>query len=60
MTHDEYADHCEELFAIGGFPKVRKRAESGLEELGPDPVLYRWLGLAHAGKCADLRVDAER
>ncbi|MFH8738296.1 hypothetical protein [Streptomyces sp. NPDC017964] len=58
MTHDEYADHCEELFAVGGFSKVRRLAESGLEELGPDPVLYRWLGLAHAAEDEDDH-DAE-
>ncbi|CAM5413441.1 hypothetical protein GCM10010329_77310 [Streptomyces spiroverticillatus] len=53
MTHDDYADHCEELFAVGGFTEVRKQAEAGLEELGPDPVLYRWLGLAHAAEDED-------
>ncbi|MDQ0835697.1 hypothetical protein QF032_007541 [Streptomyces achromogenes] len=26
MTHEEYAAHCEELFAVGGFTKVRKLA----------------------------------
>ncbi|OQR63097.1 hypothetical protein B6E66_15780 [Streptomyces maremycinicus] len=58
MTHEEYADRCEELFAVGGFARVRKLAESGLEELGPDPVLYRWLGLAHAAEDEDDH-DAE-
>ncbi|MFJ8996535.1 hypothetical protein ACIRQH_39845 [Streptomyces sp. NPDC102279] len=58
MTHDEYADRCEELFAVGGFGQVRKLAEEGLEELGPDPVLYRWLGLAHAAEDEDDH-DAE-
>ncbi|WP_327180703.1 hypothetical protein [Streptomyces sp. NBC_01334] len=58
MTHEQYADHCEELFAAGGFTKVRKLAGSGLEELGPDPVLYRWLGLAHAAEDEDDH-DAE-
>ncbi|MFG2425580.1 hypothetical protein ACGFWD_42195 [Streptomyces sp. NPDC048448] len=58
MTHDEYVDRCEELFAVGGFTQVRKLAESGLEELGPDPVLYRWLGLAHAAEDEDDH-DAE-
>ncbi|MEV6250665.1 hypothetical protein AB0M38_31495 [Streptomyces sp. NPDC051742] len=58
MTHEEYADRCEELFAVGGFAKARKVAESGLGELGPDPVLYRWLGLAHAAEDEDDH-DAE-
>ncbi|WP_103535792.1 hypothetical protein [Streptomyces sp. SM11] len=61
MTLDEYADRCEELFAVGGFTEVRKVAESGLEELGPDPVLYRWLGLAHAAEDEDDHdADAEQ
>ncbi|WP_228989237.1 hypothetical protein [Streptomyces sp. DH8] len=58
MTHGEYADRCEELFAVGGFTEVRKAAESGLEELGADPVLYRWLGLAHAAEDDDDHDDA--
>ncbi|MGW6559304.1 hypothetical protein [Streptomyces hydrogenans] len=58
MTHDEYADRCEELFAVGGFTEARKLAESGLGKLGPDPVLYRWLGLAHAAEDEDDH-DAE-
>ncbi|MGQ4361640.1 hypothetical protein [Streptomyces sp. SAS_272] len=58
MTHEEYIVRCEELFAVGAFTKVRKLAESGLEELGPDPVLYRWLGLAHAAEDEDDH-DAE-
>ncbi|MCQ9129826.1 hypothetical protein [Streptomyces hilarionis] len=58
MTHEEYAAHCEELFAVGGFTKVRSVAESGLRELGPDPVLYRWLGRAHAAEDEDDH-DAE-
>ncbi|MFC9795440.1 hypothetical protein ACFVJI_22690 [Streptomyces sp. NPDC127584] len=58
MTHDDYADRCRELFAVGGFAEARKVAETGLEELGPDPVLYRWLGLAHAAEDEDDH-DAE-
>ncbi|MFF3013698.1 hypothetical protein [Streptomyces sp. NPDC057939] len=58
MTHDDYADRCEELFAVGGFSTVREAAKSGLDELGPDPVLYRWLGLAHAAEDEDDH-DAE-
>ncbi|MFE9559848.1 hypothetical protein ACFYM0_01885 [Streptomyces sp. NPDC006487] len=58
MTHDDYAVRCEELFAVGGFAKVRSMAESGLSELGPDPALHRWLGLAHAAEDEDDH-DAE-
>ncbi|MDD9376086.1 hypothetical protein M8Z33_05265 [Streptomyces sp. ZAF1911] len=58
MTHDDYAVRCEELFALRAFFKVRSLAESGLSELGPDPVLYRWLGLAHAAEDEDDH-DAE-
>lgn len=58
MTRDEYADRCEELFAVGGFCEARRAAESGLEEFGPDPVLYRWLGLAHVAEDEDDH-DAE-
>ncbi|WP_327308310.1 hypothetical protein OG730_36705 [Streptomyces sp. NBC_01298] len=58
MTHDDYAVRCEELFALRAFSKVRSLAESGLSELGPDPVLYRWLGLAHAAEDEDDH-DAE-
>ncbi|MEU0787881.1 hypothetical protein ABZ341_40910 [Streptomyces sp. NPDC006173] len=58
MTHEEYADRCEELFAVGGFAQVRKVAEAGLDELGRDPVLCRWLGLAHAAEDEDDH-DAE-
>ncbi|MEU9158129.1 hypothetical protein AB0D59_48290 [Streptomyces sp. NPDC048417] len=49
MTHDEYAERCEEFFAVGGFTQVRKLTASGLVELGPAPVLYRWLGQAGRG-----------
>lgn len=61
MTHDEYADRCEELFAVGGLAQVRQLAETGLKTLGPDPVLYRWLGLAHAAEDEDDHdTEAER
>lgn len=61
MTHDEYAAHCEDLFAVGGFTEARKLAQAGLKELGPDPVLYRWLGLAHAAEDDDDHdADAEK
>ncbi len=60
MTRDAYADRCEDLFALGGFTEARKAAEAGLAELGPDPVLYRWLGLAHAAEDDDDHdADAE-
>ncbi|MGW4310572.1 hypothetical protein [Streptomyces californicus] len=59
-TRDAYADRCEDLFALGGFREARKAAEAGLAELGPDPVLYRWLGLAHAAEDDDDHdADAE-
>ncbi|WP_327251251.1 hypothetical protein [Streptomyces sp. NBC_01244] len=58
MTPDDHAVRCEELFAVGGFAKVRSVAESGLSELGSDPALYRWLGLAHAAEDEDDH-DAE-
>ncbi|MEU0137420.1 hypothetical protein ABZ172_25830 [Streptomyces sp. NPDC006296] len=58
MTRDDYVDRCEELFAAGGFTEARKAVESGLAELGPDPVLYRWLGLTHAAEDEDDH-DAE-
>ncbi|MCF3166932.1 hypothetical protein HXS80_29455 [Streptomyces sp. CB04723] len=60
MTRDAYADRCEDLFALGGFREARKAAEAGLAELGPDPVLHRWLGLAHAAEDDDDHdADAE-
>ncbi|MEU4112716.1 hypothetical protein [Streptomyces sp. NPDC027717] len=48
MERQQYVERCSELFAVGGYDSVRAAAEAGLEELGPDPVLYRWLGQAHA------------
>ncbi|MFF4243652.1 hypothetical protein ACFYY2_04150 [Streptomyces sp. NPDC001822] len=33
---------------MGGYDAVRAAAEAGLKECGPDPVLFRWLGQAHA------------
>ncbi|MFD9355757.1 hypothetical protein [Streptomyces sp. NPDC060031] len=43
---------------MGGFAAVRAAAGAGLDELGPDPVLYRWLGRAHAAEDEDDH-DAE-
>ncbi|MFJ5550186.1 hypothetical protein [Streptomyces sp. NPDC093225] len=55
------AARCAELFEVGGFAAVRRTAEAGLAEAGPDPVLYRWLGLAHAAEDEDDHDDeAER
>ncbi|MET7454368.1 hypothetical protein ABZT03_21280 [Streptomyces sp. NPDC005574] len=49
----QYAQRCSELFAVGGYAAVRAAAEQGLEEAGPDPVLLRWLGQAHAAEDED-------
>ncbi|MFJ6935992.1 hypothetical protein [Streptomyces sp. NPDC101132] len=49
QDHD-HAARCAVLFAAGAFEDVRRTAGSGLAERGPDPVLYRWLGLAHAAE----------
>ncbi|MFE2040616.1 hypothetical protein ACFXAZ_06705 [Streptomyces sp. NPDC059477] len=57
MTVDEYAGRCEELFALGGYAQVRAAAGQGLAEVGPDPVLQRWLGLAHAAEEDDDHDD---
>ncbi|MFJ7154681.1 hypothetical protein ACIQUQ_07055 [Streptomyces sp. NPDC101118] len=49
QDHD-HAARCAVLFAAGAFEDVRRTAGSGLADRGPDPVLYRWLGLAHAAE----------
>ncbi|MFI5807173.1 hypothetical protein [Streptomyces sp. NPDC051561] len=55
-----YAARCEELFGLSGYAQVRAVAEEGMAELGPDPVLTRWLGLAHAAEEDDDHdVEAE-
>lgn len=38
---------------MGGHAAVRTTAEAGLAEFGPDPVLFRWLGQAHAAEDED-------
>lgn len=38
---------------MGGYAAVRKAAEAGLDECGPDPALFRWLGQAHAAEDDD-------
>ncbi|MEU6817900.1 hypothetical protein [Streptomyces sp. NPDC046860] len=50
MEQQQYVERCSELFAVGGYGAVRAAAEAGLEEHGPDPVLFRWLGQAHAAE----------
>lgn len=61
MTQHGFAVRCEELYAVGGFEKVRAVAGEGLAAVGPDPVLYRWLGLAHAAEDEDDHdTEAER
>ncbi|MFJ1807011.1 MULTISPECIES: hypothetical protein [unclassified Streptomyces] len=54
----QYAQQCSELFAVGGYAAVRRAAQAGLRETGPDVVLYRWLGQAHAAEDEDDH-DAE-
>ncbi|MER5197525.1 hypothetical protein ACWD3J_25470 [Streptomyces sp. NPDC002755] len=54
----QYAQQCSELFAAGGHAAVRRTAQAGLREAGPDVVLYRWLGQAHAAEDDDDH-DAE-
>ncbi|MFB6661321.1 hypothetical protein ACFCXL_13855 [[Kitasatospora] papulosa] len=53
MQRQRYVERCSELFAMGGFAAVRETAEAGLDEYGPDPVLLRWLGQAHAAEDED-------
>ncbi|MEU6517469.1 hypothetical protein [Streptomyces sp. NPDC046978] len=53
MERQQYVQRCSELFAVGGHAAVRSAAEEGLEECGPDPVLLRWLGQAHAAEDDD-------
>ncbi|MFJ7281009.1 hypothetical protein [Kitasatospora sp. NPDC098663] len=53
MERQQYVQRCSELFAVGGYEAVRAAAEAGLKECGPDPVLFRWLGQAHAAEDED-------
>ncbi|MFE4973717.1 hypothetical protein ACFRAR_16600 [Kitasatospora sp. NPDC056651] len=53
MERQQYVERCSELFAVGGHEAVRAAAEAGLKECGPDPVLFRWLGQAHAAEDED-------
>jgi hypothetical protein len=53
VERQQYAKQCSELFAVGGYAAVRKAARAGIEECGPDPVLLRWLGQAHAAEDED-------
>ncbi|MEU5664504.1 hypothetical protein [Streptomyces longwoodensis] len=53
MERQQYAEQCSELFAVGGYAAVRRTARAGIEECGPDPVLLRWLGQAHAAEDED-------
>ncbi|WP_327405345.1 hypothetical protein OG194_38400 [Streptomyces sp. NBC_01288] len=45
---DVYQDRCEQLFLAGGNAAVRRAAQEGLDELGPQADLYCWLALGHA------------
>ncbi|WP_327351850.1 hypothetical protein [Streptomyces sp. NBC_01304] len=53
MERQQYIERCSELFAVGAHAAVRGVAEEGLADLGGDPVLYRWLGQAHAAEDED-------
>ncbi|WP_405756556.1 hypothetical protein OG234_00290 [Streptomyces sp. NBC_01420] len=53
MVRQQYVESCSELFAVGGYAAVRAAAAAGLKEIGPDPVLFRWLGQAHAAEDDD-------
>ncbi|MEU3568425.1 hypothetical protein AB0E96_08350 [Kitasatospora sp. NPDC036755] len=53
MERQQYLERCSELFAVGGYEAVRTAAQAGLKECGPDPVLFRWLGQAHAAEDED-------
>ncbi|WP_328907853.1 hypothetical protein OG230_35330 [Streptomyces sp. NBC_00234] len=53
MSQQQYVERCSELFEVGGYAAVRTTAEAGLAEVGPDPVLFRWLGQAHAAEDED-------
>ncbi|MFC9245640.1 hypothetical protein ACFT7S_16935 [Streptomyces sp. NPDC057136] len=53
MEQQQYVERCSELFEVGGYAAVRTTAEAGLAEFGPDPVLFRRLGLAHAAEDED-------
>lgn len=47
-TVETYEDRCEQLFRAGGNAAVRRAAQEGLDELGPQADLYCWLALGHA------------
>ncbi|MGQ4437250.1 MULTISPECIES: hypothetical protein [unclassified Streptomyces] len=47
-TVDVYQNRCEQLFLAGGNAAVRRAAQEGLDELGPQSDLYCWLALGHA------------
>ncbi|WP_405857592.1 hypothetical protein OG407_12095 [Streptomyces sp. NBC_01515] len=47
-TIDVYQNRCEQLFLAGGNAAVRRAAQEGLDELGPQADLYCWLALGHA------------
>lgn len=53
MEQQQYAEQCSELFGVGAFADVRATARTGLEALGPDPVLLRWLGQGHMAEDDD-------
>ncbi|MGW7613192.1 hypothetical protein ACWGKW_39335 [Streptomyces sp. NPDC054766] len=54
-------DRCEQLFLAGGNAAVRRAAQEGLDEFGPQADLFCWLALGHAAEDDDDHDDyAER
>ncbi|MEU9360038.1 hypothetical protein AB0D35_18260 [Streptomyces sp. NPDC048301] len=56
-TCEAYQDRCEQLFLAGGNAAVRRAAQEGLDELGPEADLYCWLALGHAAEDDDDHDD---
>ncbi|MER5813324.1 hypothetical protein ABT143_34980 [Streptomyces sp. NPDC002033] len=53
MERQRYVERCSELYEVGGYEAVEATARAGLDAHGPDPVLLRWLGQAHAAQDDD-------
>ncbi|MEV5162208.1 MULTISPECIES: hypothetical protein [unclassified Streptomyces] len=47
-TVEACQSRCEQLLLAGGHAAVRRAAQEGLDELGPQADLYCWLALGHA------------
>ncbi|MEU9370519.1 hypothetical protein AB0D78_39370 [Streptomyces avermitilis] len=50
-------NRCEQLFLAGGNAAVRRAAQEGLDEFGPQADLYCWLALGHAAEDDDDHDD---